>query len=186
MMRINLLPPEARASLRVIQTTTVLFVAGAILAAILAFGTVYLRLQVASERERLVSYQSTMSAMGRYRAEISKLEKETRQLRELVQPLEEQLVANRPAVDLPLLLGRLAMAVKDGHVWLREAAMQKDGVVPLTGYAVEFAEVSRFLAAVGRDPLAVQMGSTRWVEQGGIRLLEFSARIAPTSGGASR
>lgn len=182
-MRINLIPPEERASLRTIQTPTILFIAGTIIVAGLVFATVYLRWQVANERERLGSYQTTMSTLNRYRTEVSKLEKETHQLEELVKPLEEQLAANRTPTDLSLFLSRVTSSAQTGHVWLRELSVHKDGVASLDGYAVEFSEVSRFLSALGRDPLTVQMGSTRWTERGGVRLLSFSAKVRSAGGG---
>jgi hypothetical protein len=91
MMRINLLPENERASLHVVQLSTMLVIAGIVLVASLSFATVYLRWQVVSERERQASYQSTMTTMVRYRTETNKLQQETKRLKELLGPLEAQL-----------------------------------------------------------------------------------------------
>lgn len=183
MMRINLLPPEERASMRVIQISTVLFICGVFLIAALSFATVYLRWQVVNERERLESYQTTLGSVSRYRREMSHMERETRELEQLVQPLKELLAANQDRVDLSLLLRRTSTAAQVSNLWLRELTVQKDGHATLTGYCVELAETSRFLANVGLEPFRVQMSSTRWIEESDLRVLELVTRMTTTNVG---
>lgn len=183
-MRINLIPPAERASLKVIQPITLLLIAGTLFVSTLAFSTVYLRWQVANERSRLASYQSTIAAVGRYRQELSRLEMETEQLSTLSKPLQVQLAANQLQLDLVALLSQSASSAAASNVWLRELVVQGDGITPLTGYAVDSGDVSGFLGTLGQGPFAVLSSSTRRVEQGGARLLEFSARVGVLKGGA--
>lgn len=183
MMRINLLPPSQRASLRTVQLGTVLLIIGIVYVAVLSFASVYLCVQVANERERLEGYQATVASIARYRSEITRLEREANVLTELAKPFAEQLAANQPAIDLTLLFRRTVSAAQAGHVWLRELSVQKDGSTPVIGYAVEFSEVTRFLDALGREPFHVVMGATRWGERGGVKVVEFNARVNPIPGG---
>jgi hypothetical protein len=184
MIRINLIPPSERASLKVVRPTILFVVLAALVVAALTSATVYLRWQIANEKSRLASYKDTVAAVGRYRREQASLEQKTRELVTLANPLEEELAARQPALDLELLLSRAASKAAGSNVWLRELILQRDGALSMTGYAVEFGDVSRFLTAVGQDPFTIQSSSTEWVERDGARLLGFSARIAAVKGGA--
>lgn len=184
MIRINLIPPNERASLKVIRPAVVFMIVAALVVGAVTSATIYMRWQVANEKSRLASYKDTVAAVGRYQREQAELEKKTRELATLASPLQEELAAQQPALDLELLLSRAASRAASNNVWLRELVLHKDGTLAVTGYGVEFTDVSRFLAAVGQEPFTIQASSTEWVERDGARLLEFSARIAAAKGGA--
>jgi Tfp pilus assembly protein PilN len=186
MMRINLLPDKERASLQAVQMGTLLFISTIVLVSVLSFATVYLRWQVNNAREQISGYQTTMAAVARYRSEMNKMQQDTKKLQDAIGPLQAQLQANRTLVDLATLLGRATSSAQSSNIWLRELSVQKDGTAPVSGYAVEFTEVSRFLRSLGIDPFNVVMGSTRWVERGGVKLLEFDARVGPAKGGTGK
>jgi hypothetical protein len=182
-MRINLLPEEDRASLSTVQMGTVLFIVSIVLIALLAFSSVYLYWQVVTEREQLRSYQDTVETLAYYRKQVNDIKNGMRQIEELLKPLAEHLERNQPAMDISLLLNRVATSAQTSSAWLQSLSVTRDGSVPISGYAVNTAEITRFLKAVGQYPFHVVMGSTYWTEEDGIRLLEFDARITPIAGG---
>jgi hypothetical protein len=182
-MRINLIPEEDRASLKAVQLGTVLFIISIVLIASLAFASMYLYWQVVTEKERLNSYQDTMQTLTYYRSQVNDMKKNIKQIEELLTPLTTRLEQNKPLVDISLLLNRVATSAQNSSAWLESLSITRDGSAPLSGYAVDSTEITRFLKAVGQYPFNVVMGSTRWTEEDGVRLLEFDARITPIVGG---
>lgn len=185
-MQINLLPDNERASLQVVQLGTVLFIIGIVLIASLSFWTVYLRWQVISERDWQSGYQATVATLSKYKSETNHLQQDTRKLFELTQPLESQLDANRVEVNPAILFSRINTGIKASNVWLREIFVQKDGNTSIAGYAVDFDALARFLEILGQEPLHIATSSTRWVEQDGTQVLEFTAKVGPATGGGPR
>jgi len=80
MIRINLLPPEERASIKAINTNAILLSCGIVLIALMLFSGVYLRLQIMWENDKLVGYQEAVANMSHYRTAIARMEKQMKAL----------------------------------------------------------------------------------------------------------
>ncbi len=177
MIRINLLPPEERASLKIIQAKTWLLVTGLCLCSLMIFASVYLRLQIKWEKDEIEGYQETMASMGQYRVATAQLEKNIKTLQDKLAPLETQMKEIVAPFDVVRLLATVAQGAERGNVWLQDLTLQKAGVVAINGFAVDFAELNHFTSAMGADAFRVQMGSESWDVRGGVRLVIFSAQV---------
>jgi competence protein ComGF len=183
LIRINLLPPEERASIKAVNTLTILLVIGIIIGAAMAFTGVYLHMQLRSAREQMAGYQETMASIAQFRSSIAQLEKDIKTWKNQLAPLERQLSQIESPIDLYSLLERVANSAQQGQVWLRDLTLQRSGAVPISGYAVSLTELDRFLTTAGRDPYRVQMGSQSWDVYGGVRLVYFLAQLGLPAGG---
>jgi len=183
LIRINLLPPEERASIKAINVVTIVAVFGIIIGFAMTFTGIYLHMELRSTREQMEGYKETMASISQFRSAINQLEKDIKAWENLLAPLESQLRQMEPPINLYHLLQRVALSTQKGHVWLRDLTLSRTGAVPISGYATSLTELDRFLAAVGRDPYRVQMGSLSWEEQSGVRLAYFLAQMGlPTEG----
>lgn len=176
MIRINLLPPEERASIKAINNNAILLSCGIILTALMLFIGVYLRLQIMWEQDKITGYQEAMANMGHYRTAITHMEKEMKTLQKQIEPLTTQM-QEIGISSIDQLFQRVSYSATRGNVWLKDLTLLKDGSLPINGYAVDFTDLDRFLTAFGKDPFRVQMGTQGWEARAGIRLVAFSAQV---------
>jgi len=177
MTRINLLPPEERASIRAVETKAILLAIGLLIGGLMAFTAVYLRMQVNYEQSEIVGYKETMASMGEFRVSIARLEKEIQTIQEQMKPLESAIQEITPLFNTAQLLSRVASSAQQGNVWLQDLTLQGGGGAPINGFAVDFTELNRFITAIGSDPYKVNMGSQSWDVRGGVRVVVFSAHM---------
>ncbi len=183
MIRINLLPPEERASIKAINTNAILLSCGIVLIALMLFTGVYLRLQIMWENDKLVGYQEAVANMSHYRTAIARMEKQMKALEKQTEPLTNQMQEIGTSAHIEQLFRRVSYSATRGNVWLQDLTLLKDGSLPITGYAVDFSDLDRFLTAFGKDPFRVQMGSQGWEARAGVRLVAFSAKVGLPYGG---
>ena len=181
MIRINLLPPEERASIKAIQAKAILLVVGIILCSVMVFVGVYVRLAISWEQDEVTGYKETMASMGEFRVATARLEKDIKTITDQLAPLNTAVAAIKAPFSAQEMLERVALSAETGHIWLQDITLQKSGLVPINGFAVDFSELNRFIAAMSMDPYHIQMGTQAWDVRGGVRVVVFSAQIASSA-----
>lgn len=181
MIRINLLPPEERSSIKAIQAKAILLVVGIILCSLMVFSGVYLRLAIKWEQDEITGYRETMASMDEFRVATARLEKDIKTLTTQLAPLSTAAAAVTPAFNIQQMLERVAQSAETGNIWLQDITLQKSGLVPINGFAVDFSELNRFISTMSMAPYHMQMGSQTWDVRGGVRVVVFSAQIASSA-----
>lgn len=185
MIRINLLPKERIRRVRISPRTITIIVAVTVVVALAAV-TLYLDARNARVQRESEQVQAEIDTLRPQVARVLELERQIAGLREkqqLLQRLESARVQwSTVFVEITQIIPR--------DVWVTQLTTAADGAVVITGRALSYTAVARFMVNLDSSPVfdAVDLSSTEKVKVGTRDVMTFAltARLTTTSQEASR